>query len=122
MHYVEPLVLLSKKNLIYNANKNTMLEELKDFSEELSSKMDDTRAELAIVQNLRQKVKDYKYDFQRGMVDCKTRSEKLDMTMEQINNRMDDFDQRLREQRDHMGIRDRKLIELIEHINKMKAQ
>ena len=99
-----------------------MLEELKDFSEELSSKMDDTRAELAIVQNLRQKVKDYKYDFQRGMVDCKTRSEKLDMTMEQINNRMDDFDQRLREQRDHMGIRDRKLIELIEHINKMKAQ
>ena len=63
VNYVEPLVMLSKKNLLYNANKNQMLEELKDFNEDLSTKMDETRAEIAVVGRLKKKIKDYRKEF-----------------------------------------------------------
>ena len=97
VHYVEPLVVLSKKNLIYNANKNTMIEELKDFCEDLSTKMDDTRAEIAIMTHLKQKVKECKMDFEKGMVGCTTRASAIDQSIEVMHGRMDDFDTRMRE-------------------------
>ena len=54
------------------------------------------------------------------MVDCKTRSSAIDQSNELMNGRMDDFDGRLQTMREDTSIRDRKVSELIDHINKMK--
>ena len=97
-----------------------MLEELKDFNEDLSIKMDDTRAELSVVKALKFKVKEYKTDFEKNMVDCRTRNSALDHCNELITGRMDDFDGKIRDMRAHTDIRDRKVAELIDHLNKMK--
>ena len=54
------------------------------------------------------------------MVDCKMRGSELDQSMDLLKGRLDDFDTRMREMREHVNIRDRKVYELIDHINKMK--
>ena len=44
---VGPIVSLSKKNLLYNAQKNTQMEEMKDFVQEICKKLEETRYELS---------------------------------------------------------------------------
>ena len=106
--------------MIYNANKNKMLEELKDYQEDLSVKMDECRGEVAVIETIRKKVKEYQADFLKGMVECKTRGTAFELTVELMTGRMDDFDSRLRELREHTGIRDKKVDQVIDHLNKMK--
>lgn len=43
---VAPIVQLSKKNLLYNAQKNTQLEEMKEFVQEICNKLEETRNDL----------------------------------------------------------------------------
>ena len=46
LEHVYPIITLSKKNLLYNAHKNQMIEELKELSEQVCSSMDQLRNEV----------------------------------------------------------------------------
>ena len=56
---VGPIVSLSKKNLLYNAQKNTQMEEMKDFVQEICKKLEETRYELQNLSAIKGVVKNH---------------------------------------------------------------
>ena len=109
LEQVEPIVTLSKKNLLYNATKNQKIEELEDFTKDICSKLEDTRSDLFKLSSIKDTVKENREMFNRHVVTATTHVESIEHKIDSTDTRLDDHDSRLKEMRSYISTRDKKI-------------